>query len=281
MARIRTIKPEFPQSESMGRVSRDSRLLFVLLWTLADDDGRLRGSSRILASLLFPYDDDAKDLMDAWLSELEREECIVRYMIDKDTYLQILNWNKHQKIDKPSASKIPAFDESSRTFSNPREASSEDQGPRTKDQGPKDLSPLTPQGELVPPAPQAEKPPRVKKLKTTELKPESVEAFQAAWETIPASVVRWDANVRRDIEEAVAKGSRAEAERNFQAIVDAKIATPRTLYVALYAYITEGEGPRKGFVQHCATFYGPKKRTYLEWLERARELESERYGVSA
>ena len=60
MARIRTIKPEFPQSESMGRVSRDARLCFVMLWTIADDSGRLRGNSRMLASLLFPYDDDAK-----------------------------------------------------------------------------------------------------------------------------------------------------------------------------------------------------------------------------
>lgn len=36
MARIRTIKPEFPQSETMGRVSRDARLLFIQLWTVAE-----------------------------------------------------------------------------------------------------------------------------------------------------------------------------------------------------------------------------------------------------
>ena len=57
MARIRSIKPELPQSESMGNVSRDARLTFVQLFTLADDEGRLRGNSRMLASLLFPYDD--------------------------------------------------------------------------------------------------------------------------------------------------------------------------------------------------------------------------------
>jgi hypothetical protein len=59
MARIRTIKPEFPQSESMGRISRDARLLFVQLWCICDDHGRTRAASRMLASLLFPYDDDA------------------------------------------------------------------------------------------------------------------------------------------------------------------------------------------------------------------------------
>jgi hypothetical protein len=126
MARIRTLKPEFPQSESMGRVSRDARLLFILTWTLCDDAGRTRAASRMLASLLYPYDDDAPKKIDGWLAELEREGCIVRYQAEGGTYLQVCNWLNHQKIDKPSASKIPAFDESSRILANPREVSSED-----------------------------------------------------------------------------------------------------------------------------------------------------------
>lgn len=108
MARIRTIKPEFPQAESMGRVSRDARLTFVLLWTLADDDGRSRASSRLLASLLYPYDDDAASKMDGWLAELEAEDCIRRYVVDGETYLYIPKWADHQRIDHPTASKLPA-----------------------------------------------------------------------------------------------------------------------------------------------------------------------------
>jgi hypothetical protein len=139
VARIRTIKPEFPQSESMGRVSREARLTFVLLWTLADDAGRLRGNSRMLASLLFPYDDDAADLIDGWLEELRREGCITRYLADGGAYVQIDNWLEHQKIDRPSTSKIPEPDAASRTLAKPREPSSLDQGP--KDQGSKDREP--------------------------------------------------------------------------------------------------------------------------------------------
>lgn len=148
MARIRTIKPEFPQSESMGHVCREARLCFIQLWTIADDSGRLRGNSRMLASLLYPYDDDAKDLMDSWLSELEREGCVDRYMAEGATYIQITEWTKHQKIDKPSPSKIPAptgeKPEDARILSNPLESSrsvavgmegkGRDQGPG-KDQG--------------------------------------------------------------------------------------------------------------------------------------------------
>jgi hypothetical protein len=130
MGRIRTIKPELPQSESMGNVSRDARLTFISLWTLADDEGRLRGNSRMLASLLFPYDDDAPNLIDTWLAELEGEGCILRYSVDRQNYLEICNWLMHQKIDRPSKSKIPAFGECSRGLSNPIR--------RTKDQGPKD-----------------------------------------------------------------------------------------------------------------------------------------------
>lgn len=120
MARIRSIKPEFPQSESMGRVSRDARLLFVMLWPICDDHGRTRAASRMLASLLFPYDSDAPALMDGWLSELEREGCIRRYVVDGSTYLEVCNWLKHQKIDKPSKPQFPEF---SGTLASPREDS--------------------------------------------------------------------------------------------------------------------------------------------------------------
>lgn len=148
MARIRTIKPEFPQSESMGRVSRESRLCFILLWTIADDLGRLRGNSRMLASLLYPYDMDAGKRIDSWLDELEKEKCIVRYKSDSgDHYIAILNWLQHQKIDKPSKSKIPGpdsigfariredsreFGDDSRTFVVGSKDQGEDQG---RDQG--------------------------------------------------------------------------------------------------------------------------------------------------
>lgn len=123
MARIRTIKPEFPQSESMGRVSRESRYCFILLWTISDDEGRLRGNSRMLASLLFPYDGDAPKMIDKWLDELELEGCIARYVVDGNSYIEIINWSEHQRIDKPSKSKLPERPEDSGEFENIREDS--------------------------------------------------------------------------------------------------------------------------------------------------------------
>ena len=114
--RIRTIKPEFWQSESLSRVSRESRLLFIGLFSACDDSGKTRAASRFLASLLFPYDEDAPKAIEGWLAELEAEGCIRRYVVEGNTYLEIPKWREHQKIDKPSASKLPPFAEGSRAF---------------------------------------------------------------------------------------------------------------------------------------------------------------------
>lgn len=133
MARIRTIKPEFPQSESVGSLTRNARLLFIQLWTIVDDAGRTRAASRMLASLLYPYDDDAKDLIEGWMTELEKGNHIRRYDVGGSQYLEIVKWLEHQKIDKPSKSRLPAFEEGSRIFAKPREASTTDLGPRTLD----------------------------------------------------------------------------------------------------------------------------------------------------
>jgi hypothetical protein len=133
VGRIRTIKPEFPQSESIGRLSRDARLLFIQLWTIVDDSGRARASSRMLASLLYPYDEDAAKLMDGWLDELSLGDAIRLYSAEGNSYLEICNWLKHQKIDHASISKLPEFVESSRILARDTRSLAPDLGPRTID----------------------------------------------------------------------------------------------------------------------------------------------------
>jgi hypothetical protein len=107
--RIRSIKPEFWESESLGRVSREARLLFIGLFSCCDDVGRGRASSRLLASRIFPSDDDAFQKMPIWLNELSKEGCVRLYSVDGENYLDLPKWLKHQKIDKPSPSKLPEY----------------------------------------------------------------------------------------------------------------------------------------------------------------------------
>ncbi len=129
IARIRTIKPEFVESESIGELSRDARLLFVQLWTFVDDLGRARASSRLLASRLYPYDEDAPDLIDGWLGELVNHGHVRLYEDEGHIYLDIPKWLEHQKIDHPSKSRLPEFRED---LAKPRESVA----PHTLDLGP-------------------------------------------------------------------------------------------------------------------------------------------------
>jgi len=65
----------------------------------------------MLASLLFPYDDDAGDLMPKWLDELANEDCIRLYEHSGSQYLEITKWKAHQKIDKPSKPQFPGIED--------------------------------------------------------------------------------------------------------------------------------------------------------------------------
>lgn len=102
MARIRTVKPEFWTSEQVVECSPIARLLFVGLWTFADDRGVIPRRLRSIKMQVFPGDDFSLDQVDDWLSELEAGGLLLRFEHDGSEYLAVTGWNKHQRIDKPS-----------------------------------------------------------------------------------------------------------------------------------------------------------------------------------
>jgi len=124
MARIRSIKPEFPGDEKLAMVTRDARLTFILAMTQADDEGLLSAAPRQLLGSLYPLDESVTPpLLEAWIGELIAIARVRwRFTTDGARVLEFVNWKKHQKIDKPSPSKIKPLltplAESSRT---PRE----------------------------------------------------------------------------------------------------------------------------------------------------------------
>lgn len=113
MGRIRSIKPETPKDEIFGKLPRDVRLLFILLWTVADDAGRFRASPTLIKAELFPYDDLTGEEIGGWLDLLDEKGRIQLYTVRDQQYGSIVNWKNHQKIDRPSTSRIPGFDEGS------------------------------------------------------------------------------------------------------------------------------------------------------------------------
>ena len=60
MARIRTIKPEFWQSETIARMPFETRLLAIALLNYADDYGFFKSHPSLVKASCFPLDDSLK-----------------------------------------------------------------------------------------------------------------------------------------------------------------------------------------------------------------------------
>ncbi len=105
MARIRSIKPEFWQDEKIAKLPHWNRLLYIGLWNLADDFGRLRGNNLLIRAQVFPYEHDVD--IEVGLKALENGGQIQRYFASGESYLFVCNFAKHQKIDTRGKSKLP------------------------------------------------------------------------------------------------------------------------------------------------------------------------------
>ncbi|MEU3712186.1 hypothetical protein [Streptomyces catenulae] len=110
MARIRTIKPEAFTSESLAEVTVEAERTFFGLLTQADDHGRHRDNAAIIAGLLWPLRAEHTSVhVEDDLQQLANADLLCRYTgCDGRRYLHIVTWSKHQKIDKPSQSRLPA-----------------------------------------------------------------------------------------------------------------------------------------------------------------------------
>ncbi|MBX9426409.1 hypothetical protein [Streptomyces lateritius] len=110
MARIRTIKPEAFFSESLAEVRVEAERTFFGLLTQADDHGRHRDNAAIIAGLLWPLRAEHTSVhVEDDLHQLAAAGLICRYTgCDGRRYLHIVTWSDHQKIDKPSQSRLPS-----------------------------------------------------------------------------------------------------------------------------------------------------------------------------
>lgn len=104
LARIRSIKPEFWTDEKIVELKVMTRLFFIGLWNFVDDEGRCKYSPKRLKLQILPADNaDVEKLC----AELRRASLINIYSLNDKEYLEICNFNQHQKIDKRTKSKIP------------------------------------------------------------------------------------------------------------------------------------------------------------------------------
>jgi hypothetical protein len=103
--RIRTIKPEWLEDERLSNASAEARVLSIALILLSDDFGRGRGANAFLGTRAFPND---PTLCADALAELVEIGFVRLYVVRDQRYFSVVNWSKHQRVDKPGKSQIPA-----------------------------------------------------------------------------------------------------------------------------------------------------------------------------
>ncbi|WP_240805158.1 hypothetical protein [Streptomyces sp. A1547] len=109
MARIRTIKPEAFESEDLAAVDVTAMVTFFGLLTQADDSGRFRDHPAVIAGRLWalrPEHTPAHVAHD--LEQLAETGLVCRYTgCDGKSWLHIVTWDRHQKINRASDSRLP------------------------------------------------------------------------------------------------------------------------------------------------------------------------------
>lgn len=101
MAEWRKLYGKMWRDRDIMRVSRDARLLFAGIITIADDEGYCDGSGETLKAEIFPSDDDVSVTdVSRWRDELVTNTLLDRYDIGTDTYVHLPNWEEYQKVRK-------------------------------------------------------------------------------------------------------------------------------------------------------------------------------------
>ena len=108
MARKRMIDPSFWTDEKLGEYcNMVERLLFMGLISNADDEGRGRANPKLLMSSIFPYDDMRISDFKNSLAKLAGLGLIRLYQVEGQQYFEVVNFAKHQTINKPTPSAFP------------------------------------------------------------------------------------------------------------------------------------------------------------------------------
>jgi hypothetical protein len=110
MARIRTMKPALFTSRNVSRYSDALFRTFAGLFCYVDDKGRGEDDPDLIKAEIAPrIKRKTPRVIDAHLAELaaESDPPVCRYEVDGVRYLHLVNFNEHQRINRPTPSKLP------------------------------------------------------------------------------------------------------------------------------------------------------------------------------
>jgi len=232
MARARNIKPGFFRNAELVELPTETRLLFIGLWTIADREGRLQDRPKQIKMEIYPA--DSFDI-EAMLLQLHEAGLILRYEVDGNRYIQVVNFTKHQyphRDEKPSTIPAPYKHHVGTMLDVGRDESN-----------PADI--LNPESYNLNPDPQT----KTSSADAPSL-PDEPEGFEEAWAHYPQRPGRskvdalraWKARVKEGVDPA--------------ALIDG---------VRRYAAYCRGTNTEPQFVKQPATFFGPGQHYLSDW----------------
>jgi hypothetical protein len=102
------IDPGIWQSQDFGNLTTLAKLVFIGLFSQADDEGRGRANTQYIKNTLFPYDEKMqKSDIEKSFSEIADYMSIRFYEIGGSEYYALTNWSVWQKVERPTPSRMP------------------------------------------------------------------------------------------------------------------------------------------------------------------------------
>ena len=110
--RIRVIQPAFYDTEQIGALSWDARLVLIGLWSYVRDEGVGKDNLGQIVGALFPFDADkdyegTRQRVSDALDELCAAGMLIRFETAGVKYVEIGNWPVWQKPDRPGKVRFP------------------------------------------------------------------------------------------------------------------------------------------------------------------------------
>jgi len=244
MARIRSIKPELWVSEDFRALDLAGRLTFIALISQADDHGRLKMTAKHLADV---YVKGARTAaIQRQLDLMQAHNMILQYETENGSYIALCNWGSHQKVDKPSASRIPEppkFAESSRAV-----ASSSESSPKSREDS-RAFEPSRAPADRIGSGPErireTPKPPRDGPSILPEAKP-----ILDAWEGVSGR-----------------PPSPADVETAHIWLKDFSRAAPDLVVTWMSEAVAHREAEKLDPARHLSTLHGGVKVRYVSWCD--------------
>ncbi len=100
MARKRMLEPSIWDDRDVRSCSRDERLLFIAMVSMADDYGHITGDPAQLRKFAFGYDDDILTGDVETMRDHLVEKCrnVLLYIVDGQEYIWLRKWEEHQDL---------------------------------------------------------------------------------------------------------------------------------------------------------------------------------------